>query len=63
MVATIIISLIVAAILAAVIVKIVKNKKAGKHSCGCGCGGCAMKDCCHTDGEGAKPTPPTTSQN
>jgi hypothetical protein len=25
----------------------VKNKKQGKSSCGCGCSSCGMKDSCH----------------
>lgn len=49
MVSTIIIAVIIASIVAGVVVKIVKNKKAGKGSCSCGCGGCAMKDCCSGD--------------
>ena len=49
MIATIIIGIIIAAIIVGVVIKLVKNKKAGKHSCSCGCGGCAMKDCCSGD--------------
>lgn len=26
---------------------IIKDKKTGKHSCGCGCGSCAMSGKCH----------------
>ena len=32
------------AIVALVIAYLIKNKKAGKSSCGCGCSGCAMRD-------------------
>ena len=44
---TIVVALIVAGILAAIIVSIVKDKKAGKSTCGCGCENCAMKGKCH----------------
>ena len=44
---TIIISLVLAAIVAGIIVKMVKNKKAGKSSCGCGCANCPMSAECH----------------
>ena len=44
-------TLAVAAVLAAVIILIVRNmikdKKAGKTSCSCGCSGCAMEHTCH----------------
>lgn len=45
--ATIIVSLILAGIIAAVIMKLIKNKKNGKSSCGCGCKGCSMRGKCH----------------
>ena len=44
---TIIVSLILVGIVAAIIVNIVKKKKAGRSSCGCGCENCAMKGACH----------------
>lgn len=47
MIATIIISVVVVLIIGGIVFKLVKNKKEGKHSCSCGCGGCSMKDCCH----------------
>jgi hypothetical protein len=49
-ISTVIISVILAAVLAIIVVKLIKNKRAGKSSCGCGCGcsGCAMKDICHS---------------
>ena len=34
-------------IVAAIIFGIVKGKKKGKSSCGCGCANCALKDKCH----------------
>ena len=44
---TIIVSLILVGIVAAIIVNMVKKKKAGRSSCGCGCENCAMKGACH----------------
>lgn len=44
---TIIVGAIVAAIFIAVIVKMIKDKKAGKSSCSCGCAGCPMSGSCH----------------
>ena len=45
--ATIIIAVIVIGILAAIIVKMIKDKKKGKSSCGCGCSNCAASEICH----------------
>lgn len=45
--ATIIVSLILIALVATVIVKLIKDKKNGKSSCGCGCANCAMNGKCH----------------
>ena len=44
---TIIVSLILAGIVAAIIANMIKKKKAGKSSCGCGCANCAMRGACH----------------
>ena len=44
---TIFIGAILAAAVAAVIVHMVRNKKRGRSSCGCGCSGCAMNGSCH----------------
>ncbi|WP_303823540.1 FeoB-associated Cys-rich membrane protein [Ruminococcus flavefaciens] len=44
---TIIVSLILIAVVSTVIVKMVKDKKQGKSSCGCGCENCAMHGKCH----------------
>lgn len=46
-IATIVICLILAAVVAAVVVKLVRDKKKGRSSCGCGCSNCAMSGCCH----------------
>ena len=42
-----IIILILAAIVAGITVKMVKDKKSGKSSCGCGCASCALRYECH----------------
>ena len=42
---------VIAAILAFIVVRSVINKKKGKRSCSCGCGGCAFKDSCHSNTE------------
>lgn len=47
MMATIVISIVLALIVAGIIYRMIKNKKAGKMSCGCGCEGCALADKCH----------------
>ena len=44
---TIIISLVILAAVAGIIASMVKDKKNGKASCGCGCERCAMKGECH----------------
>ena len=51
---TIIMSLILIAIVAAIIVKMVRDKKRGKSSCGCNCGHCAMSGMCHTNTASSK---------
>ena len=40
----------VIAIVVAIIVKLILNKIKGKTSCSCGCGGCAMREMCHSKG-------------
>ncbi|MCI5593273.1 MAG: FeoB-associated Cys-rich membrane protein [Eubacteriales bacterium] len=46
-IATIIIALVLALIVAAIVIYLVNNKKQGKSSCGCKCGGCPMSGSCH----------------
>ena len=46
-IATILISLGLLIIVFAIIVKLVKDKKKGKSSCGCNCAHCAMAGSCH----------------
>ena len=42
-----IIAILLAGVLGLVIYRLWKNKKAGKTTCGCGCGGCANAPHCH----------------
>ncbi|MCR4648637.1 MAG: FeoB-associated Cys-rich membrane protein [Lachnospiraceae bacterium] len=44
---TIVISIILLVIVALIIWRLIKNKKEGKSSCGCGCDNCAMSGNCH----------------
>ncbi|MBQ6381896.1 MAG: FeoB-associated Cys-rich membrane protein [Clostridia bacterium] len=44
---TIVVAAIVAAAVILVLVKFIKDKKAGKSSCSCGCQGCPNADYCH----------------
>ncbi len=46
--ATIIICTILTAIVEAIIFSLVRNKKKGKSSCGCGCSTCPMNGTCHS---------------
>ena len=48
---TIIIATAIGAIFALIVAKEIINKKKGKTSCSCGCGGCAFKDQCHSNTE------------
>lgn len=45
--ATIIISAVLMIVVAVVIAGMVRSRKKGKSSCGCGCAGCAMNGACH----------------
>ena len=47
-IATIIICAVLIAVVSAIIVSMIKNKKKGKSSCGCGCADCPMSGSCHT---------------
>ncbi len=44
---TIIVSAILIIAVAAVIAGMVRGRKKGRSSCGCGCAGCAMNGTCH----------------
>ncbi len=43
---TITVSIILFTILLLIIMKIIKDKKHGKSSCGCGCSSCALSELC-----------------
>lgn len=45
--ATILICAALAVIVALIIYRLIKNKKEGKTTCGCGCENCAMSGACH----------------
>jgi len=45
--ATIIISMVIAMLSAAVIIHMIKQRKSGRSSCGCGCGTCPLEGKCH----------------
>lgn len=51
MLPTIIAIAVVLSIASAIIIKMIINKKQGKTSCSCGCGGCAMREMCHSKDE------------
>ena len=38
---------LLALILLGVVIRLIRNKKNGKSSCGCGCEMCALRDKCH----------------
>lgn len=44
---TILICLALAGIVAAIIVKLIRDRRKGKSSCGCNCAHCAMAGACH----------------
>ncbi len=44
---TIIVIAILALVVFLVVRSMIRNKKAGRSSCGCGCSNCAMKGSCH----------------
>lgn len=44
---TFVVATILVVAVGAVIYHMVKNKKSGKSSCGCGCSGCASREICH----------------
>ena len=50
---TIVVGLILAVIVALIIIQLVKDKKAGRSTCGAGCAHCAMHGSCHSK-EGAE---------
>ena len=45
--ATIIVCVVLIAVVAAIIFSMVRNRKKGKASCGCGCSNCPMSGSCN----------------
>lgn len=43
---TILVGLILVAVIAGILVRMIRNRKKGKSSCGCGCASCPMGDAC-----------------
>ena len=48
MLATVLISIALAVIVGLVIFKLIRDKKQGKSSCGCGCSTCPHSGVCHS---------------
>lgn len=46
-IATIIVCAVLITIVALIIVRLIRNKKQGKTSCGCGCANCPSAGICH----------------
>lgn len=44
---TILICAVLLAVVAAILVYLIRSRKRGKSSCGCGCSGCPMSGSCH----------------
>lgn len=44
---TLLVGGVVLAVVLAIVLRLIRNKKEGKTSCGCGCEGCALRDKCH----------------
>ena len=51
---TILVGAIVLVIVLAAIIKIRRDKKNGKGSCGCGCSGCPSAGMCHGNSDNSK---------
>ncbi len=45
--ATVIIAAVLVAAVIIILVKMVRDKRQGRSSCGCGCSSCAMRGSCH----------------
>ena len=46
---TIIICIVVFGAIALAAYKVIRDKRAGKSSCGCGCSSCPMSESCHKE--------------
>ena len=52
--ATLVVGAAVLTIVALAVIHLIRNKKAGKSSCGCGCANCPMSGSCHKAAESKK---------
>lgn len=43
------VGVVVLAVIAAIVAGMIRNRKKGKPSCGCGCAGCALAGQCHAN--------------
>lgn len=48
---TVLVCLFVAALILLVVIKLLKDRKKGERSCGCGCENCPSAGICHTKSE------------
>lgn len=48
---TLLIALVLAAVVTAIVWSLVRKKKQGESSCGCGCAHCAMNGTCHCEND------------
>ena len=46
--ATIIVAIIIVLVISLIIFHLIRQKKQGKSSCGCGCSNCPISGSCHT---------------
>ncbi len=44
---TVLVGIILAAVIAVIVIKMLKDRKKGKSSCGCGCENCPSANMCH----------------
>ena len=51
--ANIVICLVLILAVTLAVVKLVRDKKAGRSSCGCGCSACALRGSCHGGASGS----------
>lgn len=51
---TIVICIVLLAVAGLIVYNLIRQKKEGKSSCGCGCANCAMHGQCHSQKDSAK---------
>ena len=45
---TILVCLVLIAVVAAIVIHLIRSRRKGKTTCGCGCANCAMSRYCHS---------------